>query len=35
MNDLFKKFGIKYFIENSSDENKEYLFLKSKGYLKD
>ena len=35
MNELFKKFGIKYFIEDSSDENKEYLFLKSKGYIKD
>lgn len=35
MNDLFKKFGIKYFIEDPNDENKEYLFLKSKGYIKD
>lgn len=35
MNNLFKKFGIKYFIEEPSDENKEYMYLKSKGYIKD
>lgn len=35
MNELLKKNGIKYFIEDPSDENKEYLFLKSKGYIKD
>jgi hypothetical protein len=33
MSALFKKFGIKYFVEDSKDEQEEYLFLKSKGYI--
>ncbi len=35
MNILFKKFGIRYFIDDSAAENEEYQFLKSKGYIKD
>jgi hypothetical protein len=34
MNKLFRKFGIKYFMENQEDEQKEHLFLKNKGYIK-
>jgi hypothetical protein len=34
MNKLFRKFGIKYFVENDEDDQKEYHFLKSKGYIK-
>ncbi len=34
MNKLFRKFGIKYFVDNQEDEQKEHLFLKNKGYIK-
>ncbi|NHM01618.1 hypothetical protein G4D72_05775 [Flavobacterium sp. KDG-16] len=34
MNKLFRKFGIKYFVENDEDNQKEYHFLKNKGYIK-
>ena len=34
MNKLFRKFGIKYFVENDEDDQKEYHFLKNKGYIK-
>lgn len=34
MNKLFRKFGIKYFVDDEDDEQKEHLFLKNKGYIK-